>query len=131
MNSVNMAPSAVEIPVPVAKSLATPAFSKNDTAGELKSPSSPLPEVKVFDATTCTVDELVGSLRVAGGLIVRGLLNAEELASLEKDTRPWLEQDTAWTDGKLTLLALAAGISFIPLLKRYPGLMSIVMFRTR
>ncbi|KIX09741.1 uncharacterized protein Z518_00822 [Rhinocladiella mackenziei CBS 650.93] len=92
-----MAPAAVEFPVPIPKSLET---TKDVQANEdLKSPDSPLPEVKVFEAATCKVDELVSALRVSGGLIVRGILNEEEIASLEKDTRPWLEKDTAWDDG--------------------------------
>ncbi|KAK5275666.1 hypothetical protein LTR40_012682, partial [Exophiala xenobiotica] len=91
-----MAPSAVEVPLPVAKSLAvTNGVSKRE---ELKSPASPLPEVKIFDAATATVDELVDALRVAGGLVVRNVMNMNELASLEKDIRPELEKDIAWAD---------------------------------
>jgi len=89
-----MAPSAVEIPLPTRKSLVT-----DDAATHLKSPASPLPEVKVFDAATCSVDELVSALKVAGGLVIRGLLQQDELAHLEKDIRPWLEKDTPWEDG--------------------------------
>ncbi len=92
-----MAPSAVEVPVPVAKSIAS--TNSVSTREELKSPASPLPEVKTFDAATATVDELVNALRVAGGLVIRNVLNKDELASLEKDIRPELEKDTAWGDG--------------------------------
>ncbi len=92
-----MAPSAVEVEAPSITQKSLPIVGKHE---ELKSPSSPLPEVKSFDASTCTVDELVSALKVAGGLVVRGLLNEEELASLEKDTRPWLEKDTPWDDGQ-------------------------------
>ncbi|KAK5462462.1 hypothetical protein LTS15_002174 [Exophiala xenobiotica] len=92
-----MAPSAVEVPLPVAKSLAV--TNGLSTREELKSPASPLPEVKIFDAATATVDELVDALRVAGGLVVRNVMNKDELASLEKDIRPELEKDTAWADG--------------------------------
>ncbi|KAH0841996.1 phytanoyl-CoA dioxygenase family protein [Fonsecaea pedrosoi] len=95
-----MAPSAVEVPLPIPKSFSTPTSTPQSTRKEdLKSPSSPLPEVKVFNASTCTVDELVSALRVAGGVVIRGMLNSEELANLEKDTRPWLEKDKAWDDG--------------------------------
>ncbi|OQV00661.1 hypothetical protein CLAIMM_06128 [Cladophialophora immunda] len=95
-----MAPSAVEIPLPIPKSFSTPTSTPQPAEkAELKSPSSPLPEVKTFDASTCSVDELVSALRAAGGLVIRGLLNEQELASLEKDTRPWLDKDTAWDDG--------------------------------
>ena len=93
-----MAPSAVEIPVPAAKPLASASITTRNE--DLKSPSSPLPEVKSFDAATCSVDELVSALRVAGGVVVRGLLSESELAKLEADARPWLDKDTAWGDGR-------------------------------
>ncbi|OAL19556.1 hypothetical protein AYO22_09718 [Fonsecaea multimorphosa] len=97
-----MAPSAVEIPLPIPKAFSTPTSTSQPTQNEdLKSPSSPLPEVKTFHASTCKVDELVSALRVAGGVVLRGLLNEEELASLEKDTRPWLDKDTEWGDGRI------------------------------
>jgi hypothetical protein len=92
-----MAPSAVEVPLPVAKSLAV--TNGVSTREELKSPASPLPEVRIFDAATATVDELVDALRVAGGLVVRNVMDKDELASLERDIRPELEKDTAWADG--------------------------------
>ena len=92
-----MAPSAVEVPVPLAKSIV--ATNGLSTREELKSPASPLPEVKTFDAEAATVDELVDALRIAGGLVIRNVLNKDELASLEKDIRPELEKDTAWGDG--------------------------------
>jgi hypothetical protein len=95
-----MAPSAVEIPVVVAKTFSTQTTTNGATHnGDLKGPSSPLPEVKTFDGASCSVEELVAALRVAGGVVIRGLLNADEIASLEKDTRPWLEKDNAWGEG--------------------------------
>ena len=100
-----MAPSAVEIPIPAVKSFGTPT-SNAVKAEDLKSPSSPLPEVKSFDASNCSVDELVDALRVAGGVVVRGFLNESEVAQLETDTRPHLEKDTAWGDGKLASMSL-------------------------
>ncbi|OCT52525.1 phytanoyl-CoA dioxygenase family protein [Cladophialophora carrionii] len=95
-----MAPSAVEMPVIIPKSFSTPTRTNGSThAGDLKGPSSPVPEVKSFDGASCSVEELVAAIRVAGGVVIRGLLNADEIASLEKDTRPWLEQDNAWGEG--------------------------------
>jgi hypothetical protein len=84
-----MAPSAVETNEQVV-SVATKANK------EVKSSKSPLPEVKEFDATTVTVDELVDALKIAGGVIVRNLLTKEELDQIEADVRPWLEKDKPW-----------------------------------
>ncbi|KAH8655361.1 phytanoyl-CoA dioxygenase family protein [Xylariales sp. PMI_506] len=67
---------------------------------ELKSSKSPLPAVKEFDAATCTIAELVDALRHTGGIIVRNLLSAEEIAQIEVDVRPWLEDDKPW-DGEM------------------------------
>ncbi len=67
-----MAPSAVEIPVIIPKAFSTPTTTNGKAhAPDLKGPDSPLPEVKSFDSSTCTVDEVVAAIRVAGGVIVR------------------------------------------------------------
>lgn len=95
-----MAPSAVEIPEIIPKAFSTPAKAVGLVeTPDLKSPDSPLPEVKSFDASNCSVEELVAALRIAGGVVVRGVLNAEELAKLETDTRPWLDKDEPWGEG--------------------------------
>src|ERR1700761_3148917 len=95
-----MAPSAVDIPAVIPKAFSTPTTTNGHVKNrDLKGPDSPLPEVKIFDAASCSVEELVAALRVAGGVVVRGVLNKDELADLEKDTRPWLEKDNAWGDG--------------------------------
>lgn len=92
-----MAPSAVEAPVPAAKAIdSTNGFIMDD---ELKSPASPLPEVKIFNAASATVEDLVEAIRVAGGVVIRNVLDQDELARIERDTRPELEKDTAWGDG--------------------------------
>ena len=95
-----MAPSTVEIPVIIPKSFSTPTASAPEIKIEdLKGPESPLPEVKKFNAGSCTVEEVVSALRVAGGVVVRGLLNADEISKLEADTRPYLDSDEAWGEG--------------------------------
>lgn len=66
---------------------------------ELKSSKSPLPEVKEFEATNATVDELVDALKVAGGVVIRNMLTKNELDQIESDVRPWLNKDKPW-DGK-------------------------------
>ncbi|KAJ9644421.1 hypothetical protein H2204_001773 [Knufia peltigerae] len=92
-----MAPSAVEAPVPAAKAIdSTNGFIVDD---ELKSPASPLPEVKIFNAASATVEDLVEAIRVAGGVVIRNVLDQDELARIERDIRPELEKDTAWGDG--------------------------------
>ena len=63
---------------------------------ELMRSISPLPEVKKFDATTVTVDEVVDALKVAGGVIVRNMLTMKELNQIEADVRPWLNKDKPW-----------------------------------
>ncbi|KAI9666424.1 MAG: hypothetical protein M1821_004360 [Bathelium mastoideum] len=63
---------------------------------ELKCSKSPLPQVREFDAATVTVDELVDALKVAGGVVVRNMLNKSELDQIEADVRPWLEKDKPW-----------------------------------
>ncbi|EXJ82916.1 hypothetical protein A1O3_06732 [Capronia epimyces CBS 606.96] len=56
----------------------------------------PLPEVTVFDKATATPEAVVAALIQAGGCIIRNLVGAEELAVIEKDTRPYLEVDGTW-----------------------------------
>lgn len=107
-----MAPSAVEVEVPAVTKKSMSMTNGPLEHEALKSPDSPLPEVKVFDASTCTVDELVSALKVAGGVVIRGLLNEGELASLEKDTRPWLEKDKPWEDGKFEFFLVVARCVF-------------------
>jgi hypothetical protein len=96
-----MSPSAVEIPIPTPKALTT-AFNDDTKSEELKSPSSPLAEVKTFHASSCNVEDLVSAIRVAGGVVIKDMLNKDEIAELEKDTRPWLEQDTPWGKGQFS-----------------------------
>lgn len=108
-----MAPSAIEIPLPTPKTV--DAFiSIAPQADTLKSPSSPLPEVQTFDASTCTVEQLVAALRVAGGVVIRGLLDKDELVNLETDVRPWLDKDTAWGDGECARFCACCPAVYLP-----------------
>ncbi|OKL57048.1 hypothetical protein UA08_07369 [Talaromyces atroroseus] len=66
------------------------------TKEEPKSSKSPIPPVLELDASTCTSADLVSALKVAGGVIVRNILTAEEIQQIESDVRPWLEQDKPW-----------------------------------
>ncbi len=56
----------------------------------------PLPEVKVFDRETVTNDEIVAALISAGGCVVKNVMTTEDLAAVEKDTRPHLLADKPW-----------------------------------
>ena len=85
-----MAPGPLEVQPPIA-----PVPVKK----ELKSSKSPIPEVKTFDASTVTVEELVVALRVAGGVVIKNMLTKEEVEQIENDVRPWLEKDIPWQNG--------------------------------
>lgn len=72
------------------------AFRVNMADQDLKSSNSALPDVKDFEASTVTINELVDALKIAGGVIVRNLLTQEELDQIEADVRPWLDKDKPW-----------------------------------
>ncbi|OIW35100.1 phytanoyl-dioxygenase family protein [Coniochaeta ligniaria NRRL 30616] len=55
-----------------------------------------IPSVPVFDNATATVDEVVQGLIKAGGVVIKNAVAAEDLASIEKDTRPFLDADKEW-----------------------------------
>ncbi|EXJ86336.1 hypothetical protein A1O3_03287 [Capronia epimyces CBS 606.96] len=61
-----------------------------------KSSKSPVPPVYEFDARTCTATDLVEALKVSGGVVVRNMLKPEEVAQIDADVRPWLDQDVPW-----------------------------------
>jgi hypothetical protein len=96
-----MVANASEIPGTIPRAFSTPTTTTTSKAvtSELKGPHSPLPNVKSFDSASCTAEEVVSALRVAGGVVVRGVLNKDELARLEADTRLWLEMDREWGEG--------------------------------
>ncbi|KAF2456313.1 phytanoyl-CoA dioxygenase family protein [Lineolata rhizophorae] len=52
--------------------------------------------VDSFDGATAQADDLVASIIRNGGVIIRNMLTAAELAQLEEDVRPHLEADVAW-----------------------------------
>jgi ectoine hydroxylase-related dioxygenase (phytanoyl-CoA dioxygenase family) len=56
----------------------------------------PLPEVQIFDNAKVTAESVIAALIKSGGCIIKNLLNAEELAAIEKDTRPYLDVDGTW-----------------------------------
>jgi ectoine hydroxylase-related dioxygenase (phytanoyl-CoA dioxygenase family) len=56
----------------------------------------PLPEVKTFDSTTVTNDEIIAALISTGGCIIKNVMKAEDLAAIEKDTRAHLLADKSY-----------------------------------
>ena len=72
-------------------------FLSNPTTNpELKSPKSLLPPVLEYDAATCTSNDLVKTLKLSGGVIVRRILEPEDVQQIEADVRPWLDNDKPW-----------------------------------
>lgn len=59
--------------------------------------SRPVPEVRVFDAASANVDDVVAAIVEAGGCVIRGAVAANVLAEIEKDTRHHIQSDTEWT----------------------------------
>ncbi|KAK7903803.1 hypothetical protein LTR67_001823 [Exophiala xenobiotica] len=52
-----------------------------------------VPEVRVFDNATVTHDEILDALIEAGGCVIRNVVDPEDLAQIEKDTRPFIDAD--------------------------------------
>jgi hypothetical protein len=69
------------------------------TSEPVKSSESPLPDVKEFDSSSATVNDVVNALKIAGGVIMRNFLSVEEINRILKDVNPYLEADKPW-DGK-------------------------------
>lgn len=62
----------------------------------VKSSKLPLPEVKEFDSSSATVDDVVNALKIAGGVIVRNFLDMEDIDRILKDVNPYLDSDKPW-----------------------------------
>ncbi|KAK4701590.1 hypothetical protein P7C70_g4636, partial [Phenoliferia sp. Uapishka_3] len=57
-----------------------------------------IPQVDSYDyAGEVDLEALATSLKRAGGVILRNVANAEDLAAMEKDVRPHIEGDKVWT----------------------------------
>ncbi|KAH9214097.1 phytanoyl-CoA dioxygenase family protein [Leptodontidium sp. 2 PMI_412] len=50
-----------------------------------------------FQANSVTTSEVVSSLIKNGGCIIRNILDAGTLATIESDVRPWIPKDQPWT----------------------------------
>ena len=88
-----------------------PSSSMNgDTAARsdhVQGPNSPVPTVKVVDFKNCNsqeelLGEIIESMRLSGGCVVRNLVTREALQEVETEVRPWLEKAEPW-HGEMTL----------------------------
>jgi ectoine hydroxylase-related dioxygenase (phytanoyl-CoA dioxygenase family) len=52
--------------------------------------------VDSFDARKASADEVTASLIKNGGAVLRNVVDAETLTTIEKDIRPWIEKDRPW-----------------------------------
>jgi ectoine hydroxylase-related dioxygenase (phytanoyl-CoA dioxygenase family) len=57
----------------------------------------PLPQVRIFDAATANVDDLVAAIIEAGGCVIRKTTSPSNLAEIEKATRHYLQNDGDWS----------------------------------
>lgn len=78
-------------------------------------PDQPLPPVSEFDSSTVAsseklVDDIVSSLRVSGGCVIRNMVGKDVLDQLEADIRPHLN---AAKPAPGTTLSLARTCSFL------------------
>lgn len=74
-------------------------------------PDSPLPEVPDIDSKSYSdedalVEDIIQGMRVAGGCIVRHLIDPEVLDKIDKDVHPLLEAAQPWK-GKSIFLVLS------------------------
>ncbi|RDW58182.1 hypothetical protein BP6252_13593 [Coleophoma cylindrospora] len=66
------------------------------TSNPVKSSKSPLPDVKEFECSSATVDDIVSALKITGGVIVRNFLDLEDINRILEDVNPYLEADKPW-----------------------------------
>lgn len=60
-----------------------PSIPPTKTKEEAEKVKATLPKVIALDANTCTVDEIVEVMKVAGGLIIRNAVSLEALDLIE------------------------------------------------
>ncbi len=60
------------------------------TKEEAENVKASLPKVVALDANTCTVDEIVEAMKVAGGLIIRNAVSHEALDLIESKQASWI-----------------------------------------
>ena len=88
----------------------SPSSMNGDTTARsdhVQGPNSPVPTVKQFDFKNCTsqeelLGEIIESMRLSGGCVVRNLVQREALQEVETEVRPWLEKAEPW-NGEMPL----------------------------
>ena len=66
-----------------------------------QNPDSPLPHVsdldsKAYDSEEALLADIVESLRVSGGCVIRNLVGEDVLKEIEREVRPHLEKAEPW-----------------------------------
>ena len=66
-----------------------------------QTPDSPLPHVsdldsKAYDSEEALLADIVESLRVSGGCVIRNLVGEDVLKEIEREVRPHLEKAEPW-----------------------------------
>lgn len=79
---------------------------------DIKGPHSLLPKVadldsKAYPSEEALLEDIVKSIQLAGGCIVRGMLDKETLDAIESEIRPYILAQERWSgEGKGVLIAL-------------------------
>ena len=110
-----MAPSTTTTPNGTTSSNPKNAFLSNGASSStpVQGPDSPLPPVssldsKAYSSQEALVADIVESMRLSGGCIVRNLVGQEALSEVEKEVRPWLDKAEPWNGGLWGFISLRA-----------------------
>ena len=78
-----------------------PALSKPGVNGKVQTPDSPLPAVsdldsKAYKSQDVLLADIIESLRVSGGCVIRNLVSENLVKEVEGEVRPYLEKAEPW-----------------------------------
>ena len=78
--------------------------ANKDTTRPVQSPESPLPSVshvdsKAYSSQEALIADIIKSMRLSGGCIIRNLVSAEALKQIEGEVRPYLDKAQPWNGG--------------------------------
>jgi len=82
-----MSPSRLDDPLPDKPATGFPKHLAEDSKAAV---------VESFDANTVSSETLIESIVRNGGVILRGVVNKEDLAAIEADVRPYIMKDQPW-----------------------------------
>lgn len=91
----------------------------NSKSTEVKSSTSPLPDVQQFDSSVAVVDDVIKALKITGGVILRNFLGTEEIDQILSDVNPHLDADQPWGDGKRSFCDLQTIFMLTPIERRF------------